>query len=140
MKVFNKGARTFQWHGVAIQPNQFTDLTPIKDRLGDKFEAAVKKLVADYPNELIHGSEYTADAKASAVREEQLKKENATLKQQVDKLQKLLTATDDEKDRDLVGLRARAEKAEGDLAEALKRIAELEAAPAPVADKPSRKR
>lgn len=117
MKLFNKGARAFKFHGKDILPDQFTDLTATI--AGDATrQKQAEKLLVDYPNELLAGESASADAKAAIGRAAQLEKENATLKAQVDKLQKLLVSTDATASE--TALAARAEKAEA-------RVAELEA-------------
>lgn len=120
MKIFNKGARSFKFYGKDIAPDQFTDLT---ETIGgdDKRATQAAALLKDYPNELLAGENASADAKAAIGRAAVLEKENATLKGQVEKLQKLLVSTDataSETETE-TALLERAEKAEA-------RILELE--------------
>jgi hypothetical protein len=111
MKIFNKGARDFLFHGIRITPDKFTEIPA-------QHEEAAAKLLADYPNELLAGENASRDTKVAVARAGQLEKENATLKAQVEKLQKLLVSTDSTESE--TALRERAEKAEA-------RVAELEA-------------
>lgn len=117
MKIFNKGARAFKFHGKDIVPDQFTDLS---DTIGDNAtrKAQAEKLLVDYPNELLAGENASADSKAAIGRATALEKDNATLRAQVEKLQKLLVSTDATASE--TALIERAEKAEA-------RIVELEA-------------
>lgn len=110
MKIFNKGARDFLFHGIRISPDKFTEIP-------EQHAAGAAKLLKDYPNELLSAESAGADVKAAASTIEQLKKENATLKGQVEKLQKLLTSTDATASE--AAILSRAEKAEA-------RILELE--------------
>lgn len=141
MKIFNKGARAFKFHGKDIVPDQFTDLTATIG--GDEKRAAqAAALLKDYPNELLAGENASADAKAAIGRATQLEKDNATLRAQVEKLQKLLVTTDaTASETEAI---ARAEKAEARVAELEAQVETLTAPPsgdtAAPAEKPTKAR
>jgi vacuolar-type H+-ATPase subunit I/STV1 len=128
MKIFNKGARAFKFHGKDIVPDQFTDLT---ETIGNdpKRAAQAAALIKDYPHELLAGENASADAKAAIGRATTLEKENATLKAQVEKLQKLLVSTDATATE--TALVERAEKAEARVAELESQVEALTAPTAP---------
>lgn len=117
MRVFNKGRRTFVHHELAIRPG-FTDIPAER-------EEGVKILLVRYPGELVEGGAASGEiaAKNQVIQEQAA--QIAQLNVQVSKLQKLLTADPKSNDPKAVANR-RAEKAEGELAEAKAEIARLQ--------------
>ena len=129
MKIFNKGARSFLFHGLRLEPMTFTEIP-------EKYEASAAKLLADYPTELVTGENAGAASQVLAKEKADLEREVAELKRQNEKLQKLLVSSPEEtaaagavqQDGKIAAL-------ETDLATARSKIAALEAA---LAAKPKR--
>lgn len=86
MKIFNRGGRLFTHHEVNIAPGKFTDIP-------EQYEEAMKKLLADYSNELVTGDDARVIHSNAAATINELKAENTKLASQVAKLQKLLIET-----------------------------------------------
>lgn len=128
MKIFNKGARDFLFHGIRIVPDKFTEIP-------DEHGEAARKLLVDYPNELVAGEDASADVKAMASANVEKDREIKTLRAQVEKLQKLLAGVDENAEVEIQ--RKRAQDAEAQVVVLMAKIEAISKGEAnPVLDVP----
>lgn len=89
--IYNRGSRLFKHHGIVFVPNRKTPVPEEREESG-------RKLLADYPDELIEAGSGPADPGATREIVAAKDREIATLREQNEKLRRLAEASATEED------------------------------------------
>lgn len=93
LKVFNQGSNTFKVWGLEILPNRFTAIPEEMEHNGLMVRPAdhVRKLMKDYPNELVTDKAADTALKAQQARIRELEEQLGLVREENKKLKQMLS-------------------------------------------------